>query len=357
MTRPERCLNLSLVCLLALAGVSCTPERNATDELEPRPVKVFTVQSVENERTITFPAVIEAGRSAELTFQVPGTITQLAILEGQAVVAGETLAALDDRDARNRLAQAQAEFDRAEAEHERGLRLSEADAISRSVLETRRSQREVASASLDSARKALDDTVLRAPFTGHISRVYANEFQNVQAKEPIANIVGDGLEAVINVPGSVVSQIPRVSRIGARITLDALPGVTLPATLKETATEADPNTATFDVRFSFERPTEVLVLPGMTATLIGSFSGIVASGSERSLIVPLSAILSADGDEFVWRIDQATDTVARAPVATGLEVGGGFVAVLDGLQADDQIVSAGASYLSAGQRVTPWTPE
>ncbi len=346
-----------LAAMLAAAAVSCAPEEAAAPEPEPRPVRVFTVRSAANERVMSFPAVIEAGRSAELTFQVPGTITELDIFEGQLVLAGQTLAALDDRDARNRLAQAEAEFGRTEAEYERAERLAEADAISRSVLGTRRSQRDVAGASLDSARKALDDTQLRAPFTGRISRVFAREFQNVQAKEPIANIVGDELEAVINVPSSVVSQIPRISQIGSQLSFDSLPGVLLPATLKETATEADPNTATFDVSFSFERPTEVLVLPGMTATLVGSFSGMTANGAENSLIVPLAAILSADGGEFVWRIDPATEAVARTPVTLGLEMGEGLIAVLDGLEEGDRIVSAGASYISPGQRVTPWTPE
>ena len=178
----------------------------------------------------------------------------------------------------------------------------------------------------------------------------------MQAKEPIANIVGDEMEAVINVPGNVVSQLPRMSNVGAGLSLDSLPGVMLPAVLEETATEADPNTATFDVSFSFERPTEVLVLPGMTATLVGTFAGELPGGAENALVIPLTAILSADGGEFVWRIDPQSNTVARAAVELGPDAGDGYIIVLEGLAEDDEIVSAGASYLSAGQRVTPWTP-
>ena len=347
---------LPFAIILAAGAVSCGPEEVADAEPEPRPVRTYTVQSAVNERTLSFPAVIEAGRSAELTFQIPGTITELHALEGQVVMADQELAVLDDRDARNRLAQAEAEFGRAEAEYGRAERLAEADAISRSVLETRRSQRDVAGASLDSARKALDDTVLRAPFTGHISRVFAREFQNVQAKEPIANIVGDEMEAVINVPANIVSQLPRMSNTGAGLSLDSLPGVLLPAVIEETATEADPNTATFDVSFSFERPSEVLVLPGMTATLVGTFAGVLPGGAESALVIPLTAILSADGGEFVWRIDPQSNTVARASVELGPDAGEGYIIVLEGLAEGNEIVSAGASYLSAGQRVTPWTP-
>lgn len=360
MTFPDRAPRgrfIFMLCVVAAGLASCSRQETTTAEPPPRPVKTFMVQAVDGERTFSFPAVIEAGRSAELTFQVPGTITALDVIEGQVVAEGQLLASLDERDARNRLVQAEVEFARTDAEYERAARLAEADAISRSVLETRRSQRDVAQAALDSARKALDDTALRAPFDGMISRVFAREFQNVQAKEPITNIVGDELEAVINVPSLMVVQSPRFTRFGARISMDSLPGVVLPATLTETALEADPNTATYDVSFSFEAPPEALVLPGMTATLTGSMIDALPESTGNSLVIPLLAILSDHDGEFVWRMDPATGTVVRAPVRLGQELGGGNIELLEGLRAGDQIVAAGASYLSAGQRVRPWTPD
>ncbi len=341
-----------------MVAVSCAPEPEIAAAPAARPVKVFTVEAADDQRALSFPAVIEAGRSAELTFQVSGTIVELNVIDGQFVAAGEALALLDERDARNRAAQAEAEFERAEAEYERAVRLADADAISRSVLETRRTQRNVAQAALDSARKALDDTVLRAPFEGQISRVFVREFQNVQAKEPIANILGAELEAVINVPDSVIAMSPRILPLGARIELDSLPGVSLPATVRETAAEADPNTATFEVSFTFEAPPEVLALPGMTATLFGAFSEVLpGEDAGDTLAIPLAAVLTDREGAFVWRIDSMRGAVAKAPVILGVGLGQGHIELLGGLEAGDQIVSAGASYLSAGQRVRPWIPE
>jgi multidrug efflux pump subunit AcrB len=46
---------------------------------------------------------------------------------------------------------------------------------------------------LQSARKAVDDTSLRAPFAGRIGRTYVNNFNNVQAKQPIEAVTGSAV--------------------------------------------------------------------------------------------------------------------------------------------------------------------
>lgn len=343
---------------IAIAGTvfafsGCAPTAEPDRAQAPRPVKTFTVGLSQARRDVNLPAIIEAGQSAELTFQIAGTITELNVLEGQRVSEGTTLVALDQRDARNRLAQSLAEYENAEAEYVRAERLAEADAISRSVLETRKSQRDVSRASLDSARKALDDTVLKAPFDGIVSRVFVREFQNVQSKEPILNIQNGELEAVINVPSGVVAQAPSFSSQGAQIRLDSLPDLVLPGTLKEVSGEADSTTSTFRVSLAFEAPEQVLVLPGMTATVFASLS----TEADAALMVPLSAVITRTEQPHVWRIRPNANTVEAAPLTIGRSMGNGFVEVLSGLEAGDEIVSAGAAFLSDGQSVTRWTPE
>ena len=166
------------------------------EEVKVRPAKLVIATRSETSRLVSFPAVINAIESAELTFQIPGEITELNVLEGEIVSRGDVIARLNQRDGQNQVARAQAEFDNAEAEYRRAERLSEQDAISGTVLDSRRTARDVAAVALDSARKSLADTVLRAPFDGSISRVSARRFQNVQAKESIATIQTQEVEAV-----------------------------------------------------------------------------------------------------------------------------------------------------------------
>lgn len=347
-----------VVLLVTLIGLSaCQQEADVVPDPSARPVKTMVVEETREIRELSLPAVIEAGRSAELTFQIAGTVVELNMVEGQPVVEGALLARLDQRDARNRVAQSQAEFDNAEAEFERATRLFEQDAIARSVLESRETQRDVAEASLATSRKALSDTELRAPFSGVISKTDVREFQNVQAKEAVANIQSRDLEAIVNVPSIIVAQLPRVQSRGVSIQLDALPGVMLPATLNEARTEADASTSTFRVSFSFEAPEEVLILPGMTATAFASVAA--ASGEEQDLgvSIPLSAVLAKGDDKFVWRIDPDSNQVQAATIEVGSGATPGAVRLISGLEPGDEIVIAGASYLTENQLVSRWVPE
>ena len=60
--------------------------------------------------------------------------------------------------------EAQAQYDNAETEYQRALRLAQKDAMLRSVVETRKTNRDIAKAVLDTASKTKGDTVLYAPF-------------------------------------------------------------------------------------------------------------------------------------------------------------------------------------------------
>ncbi|MEO0983010.1 MAG: efflux RND transporter periplasmic adaptor subunit [Pseudomonadota bacterium] len=348
---------LALIAIAALWVVACSPEAGPPPEPKVRPAKLITVETASNRRDLAFPAVIQAAQSAELTFQVAGEIRELNVLEGDTIEEGAVIAQLDQRDARNRLAQAQAEFENAEAEFNRAERLAAEDAISRSVLDNRRTQRDVARASLDTARKALSDTTLRAPFSGAVSRVIARQFQNVQAKEPIAILQGGEVEAVINVPGTIISRIPQLQPVGAEVVLDAAPDTKIAAEFKEASGEADESTQTYEVTFTFEPPEDLLILPGMTATVETGFvfsddQDFVPSG----IAVPLSAVLAEGDDTFVWVVDPSEMSLAKRRVDVTSDAAE-QVTVLSGLSGGETIVAAGVSFFHEGMVVRAWTPE
>ncbi len=304
---------------------------------------------------MSFPAVIEAENSSELTFQVSGQITRLNVLEGDRIKRGHIIAQVEERDYSNALAQAQAQFDNAETEYQRAKRLVDQDAISRSVLETRRTNRDVAKAALDTANKTKGDTVLRAPFSGFISKVFVKKFQNIQAKEAIANIQSDDMVAIINVPADIVARTPQMEPSNTNVILDAAPHMTLPSVFKEASGQADPTTQTYEVSFSFASPENLFVLPGMTATINTDFefnnlSDIVPTG----MSVPVSAVVAEGKNLFVWRVNPSTMEIAKTQIVTGMGMSKQDVIVTSGLNAGDTIVAAGGSYLHEGMRVRAW---
>ncbi len=323
-----------------------------------RPAKLIELTAGSDVRTVSFPAIIEASVSSQLTFQVGGLILELAVREGQLVEQGSTIARLDQRNFRNELATAEAQYDNANAEFQRAERLIAENAIARNIFDQRKSQRVVALAALDRARKALDDTVLEAPFSGVVASVHTEQFQNVQPLEPIITLQStDVANAAVQVPASLIATSRRFETLETVVMLDVAPEVRIPAVFQSSTTQADVDTQTFLVQFVFTPPDDLIVLPGMTGIVESRSKPLTTdgNGSTARIRIPLSTILSDGVARYVWVIDKQTMTASRREVVLGAGVGETLL-VLEGLEAGEVIVGAGASYLHEGMTIRPFVP-
>ena len=345
---------LFVMACTALFVTACANEAEAPAAESSRPAKLVTVKAASSTQTLSLPAVIRAARSSQLTFQVGGQIQELNVLEGQEVAEGDVLATLDQRDYRNNATQARSQYEDAERAYQRARQLIDREAIAQSVLDSRKSQRDITRAALDTAEKALGDTVLRAPFSGAISRIDVKRFQNVQPQEPIAILQSAEVEAVINAPANLIAFVPQFAPVATRVILDAAPSTPLAGVFKEASGAADPNTQTYEASFSFTPPDDLLILPGMTARVETDLQFIEgADASPKGVHAPLAAIVSEGAEKFVWIVDAQTMRVSKRSIAIGDSVGE-HVSVTAGLEDGDVIVAAGGSYLHEGMQVRPW---
>ena len=346
--------NHQILAVLAASLLAACGEKPVTGPVDTssRPVKIIQITGASDQSTTQYPAVIGAGSSADLRFSIGGVVAELPVSESEQLSEGDLIARLDTRDIRSSLESAQASFTNAEDEFQRAVRLSEQDAIAQSVLEQRETQRDVAQAQLESAQKALADAEIFAPFDGVIASVPASEGNTVGPGEIVATLIAvDTLEATINLPASVISEVPTRQNRGATVTLEAAPSRAIEATFLEANLLADATSQTYSVTFSFDAPDEFLVLPGMNATLtLTSTSG---DGGAEAVSVPLTAVQSDGEGQYVWLVEQPDMTVSRRniDVAPGI---GETVVVTSGLSIGDQIVGAGGAYLAEGIQVTPW---
>ncbi|MEM8814403.1 MAG: efflux RND transporter periplasmic adaptor subunit [Pseudomonadota bacterium] len=326
-------------------------------EREPavRPVKLITLTSASAVETGRYPAVVDAAQRSELSFQIGGLIEELAVTESEDVERGAVIARLDPRDFRSQVDSARSQFNNAEEEYQRAVRLAAEDAIARSVLEQREAQRDVAKAQLDSAEKALEDAVLRAPFAGVVAQVPVRERETVAAGQLIASLIGIGaLEVTVNLPANLVARSQEVEDRSAFVILDAAPDSPITAEFKEADLLADTASQTYRVTFEFEPPENLLILPGMNATVELNATRLSARGTTNRISVPLSAVLSDGAQSYVWIVDEDSMTVTRQPVTVADGIGE-TVVVTAGLTTGDTIATAGASFLADGMQVRPWT--
>ncbi len=342
-----------------IISTSCGNEQ--VREPAVRPVKLITLSGASHLQVTRYPAMLDAAQSSDLSFQVGGLIADLAVSDSQEVQKGDVIARLDQRDFQSQVTSARVQFENAEKEYQRAVRLSQEDAIARSVLDQRKSQRDVARTQLDTAEKALEDTVIRAPFTGLIAETPVNARDMVSAGQIVAtligteNLAGAGIaEATINMPAAVIARVQEAESRRAFVILDVAPDNRIEATFKKASLLADSATQTYSVTFTFDPPNDLVILPGMQATLELSESRGTTDSQSLRISVPLSAILSDGTARYVWIVNQDSMTVSKREVTVADGIGESAL-VTEGLAPGETIATAGASFLAEGMQVRPWT--
>lgn len=319
-----------------------------------RPAKLITLEAATAARSGSFPAVVRAVRSTDLAFQVGGQIVEWNARDGGQFRQGDVIARLDAAAFQANLEQAEAQFLNASSEYERAKRLIAEDAISQSVVESREASLQVAKATLDTAKKNVSDTVLRAPFTGGVGRTNVEQFQNVSPQQPILVLQSRQVAAIINVPASFILNSNQIEISNVFVELDAAPGRQFPSTFREARGLADSSTQTYEAHFNFTPPPELLVLTGMTATLFYDSQPLNAQAQATGVRVPLSAIMVEGDKRYVWVVKGPDKVLSRRDIVVEDGVGD-LVDVINGLETGEVIVATGGDFLQEGDKVREWS--
>ena len=223
----------------------------------------------------------------------------------------------------------------------------------RAALDVGRAQVEATEQALRAARLSLADTALKAPYSGIVADRLVEEHQTVAAGQPIIAFQGvDGMEVLIHVPEREVGDLTSNAPSAIEVRFDALSSdASLPARVKEFATQTDRQTQTFPVTLELEGSPSTDLMPGMTA----SVTWLTGHGASKhdSMIVPLGSVVSdVDGQSFVWRVDPDTLTIQRMPVTTGALTDTG-IEITGGIEPSDRILAAGVDFAIEGQKVRP----
>lgn len=179
-------------------------------------------------------------------------------------------------------------------------------------------------------RTQYEKTLLRAPFSGTITKVSA-EVGDITSGTPVVSLIGSGnFEIEANIAESDIAKV----KVGntARVTLDAYgKGVLFEATimqidLSETVLEG---VATYKTKFQFKDKDD-RILPGLTADV-----DVMSGKKENVLFVPTRNIVIDGGKYFVMKIEGENTT--KTEITTGLRGSDGRTEVLSGVNEGDSI--------------------
>lgn len=315
-----------------------------------RPVFIEVVSNVEV-ADLSFSGTISSASRADLSFRTSGRVVEMLVKEGDQVEEGQLVAKLDSADAEIALNSARVELNNARSEYQRAKTLFEQrQSISKSQFEEITLRFNLAQSQHADALRRLEDTNLRAPFSGVVSRTLIDNHVLVQSNEVVLAMHDlSQLDVVIHVPESVMMRNTEATQIFAQSPIS--PYEKLSLTLKKYETEPDPVTGTYAVTFAVDSAEGSRLLPGMNVQVYSSGQ----EGVTTAIQVPLSAIVPDNmGNHYVWVVD-STNTLRKRAVFTG-SLNGERVQVSN-VQLGEKVVVSGTQKLEEGIVVRPQVVE
>ncbi|MFL6236123.1 MAG: efflux RND transporter periplasmic adaptor subunit [Thermoanaerobaculia bacterium] len=381
---------LAIVAVLALAAWGWLA-RSRAPEVRAVAAQARTGGPAGAGTVLNASGYVTARRQATVSSKITGKVVDVLVEEGMEIREGQVLAHLDDSIPRKQLALAEAQLasqHRALAENEvrlrqarlnqqRMRRLHEQGVSTQADVDTADADVDALAARLDLGRQDvlvserqialrrqdLDDTVIRAPFSG------VAVSKDAQPGEMISPVSAGGgftrtgictlvdmksLEVDVDVNESYIHRVQPGQK--ATATLDAYPDWQIPAHVIMPVPTADRQKATVKVRLGFEQ-LDPRILPdmGVKVAFLGNEQEGAAAAGKPVVTVPRAA-LRKDGDRDVVFVIQGEKVERRA---VGLAAGAAGTAgkndeavVTSGLAAGEQVVVEGPADLKDGARVS-----
>jgi len=384
-----RVLWLTAAAVLIIAVVMVIGRRGGTV-----PVQVVTVSATTGGNgavgggsgsvAVVANGYVVARTKAAVSAKIPGRLAMLNVSEGSRVEKGAVIARLDNADYAAAVGQAEAglasakatlietQSDRDQLRREyvrvRDIHAQNPNLVSPQEVENAESRArqgdarvdaqtarvDAAAAALRVAQANLENTYIRAPFSGTVLR------KEAEVGEVVAPSVGGGLtrgavvtmadlatlEVEVDVNEAYIARVQGGQQ--ARITLDAYPDTSFRGAVRQVVPTADRQRATVQVKVTIvDRDPRILTEMGAKVEFLGGTSPQQATERPR-VIVPAEAVRSENGRDVVWMVRDGR--LQRRDVDAG-PVSGNFREIRSGLAGGEQLLVGGIETPKEGQRV------
>jgi RND family efflux transporter MFP subunit len=373
-----------LLVLLATGGIAAYRRT-----MRERPLTVETGTVTERAAgmqaaVLNASGYVTARRKATVSSKITGKVIEVNVEEGMAVREGQILARLDDATPRAALALAEAQAEalrRAIRENEvrledakrtlgRRMQLVEERVVTQAEVDSSRAdvdsfeariiaaraQVNVAERQIELERTNLDNTIIRAPFSGVAISKDAQPGEMVSPVSAGGGFTRTGictmvdmrsLEIEVDVNESYINRVK--SAQGVTAVLDAYPDWQIPAHVITTVPTADRQKATVLVRIGFKQ-LDPRILPdmGIKVTFLRDAEQGDQPAAQPVTLVPKAAIKTDGHQSYAFVVIDGV--VERRAVKAG-GVDGDKLEVLAGLKVGERVVVAPAPAVTNGTKV------
>lgn len=391
---------LFLLVLLGGAGAGAWYWLNRERPIEVEVVAVTERAAGTQASVLNASGYVTARRRATVSSKVTGKVVEINVEEGMAVREGQVLARLDDSSLQAvlrlyraqleaakrqipemdvRLEQARVQLERQERLRKEGLNTpndidnaqAEVDSLVARIASAQEDVK-VAESQIAMQQTAIEDTVIRAPFSGVAISKDAQAGEMVSPVSAGGGFTRTGISTIVDMRSLEIevdvneSYINRV-RSGQPVTavLDAYPDWQIPAQVITMVPTADRQKATVLVRIGFNPSTssglpraesrgkqlDPRILPdmGVKVTFLREAEAADTPVAQSVTLVPQAAVTTEDGASYVFLVRQ--NAVERRAIKTG-GTDGDRLEVIAGLKGGDQVVVSPPPELTNGMLIT-----
>jgi len=319
------------------------------------PVEAMEISERLIEQKFPLTGVLTPINSVDLVAEVSGKIISVKKELGEYVSSNQTLATIDDVIPESQYKQAQAQV----LSTESNLSIAEANLKSDKILfengdiselefnnskltfNNAEAQHLSSLASLSAAKKSYEDTRIKSPISGLISRKNIDFGTMASIGNVVYRIVDlSKLKLNVSVPQEIINRV----RIGgsAIITISALNNEKFEGIVKRISPQADEITGGFIIEIHVTNKNNV-IKAGMT-----SKAELLLSKQQKVLAIPEYALVSKDDENYVYKI--SNDIAELVKIDLGESIGNKII-VSDGLKNGDKIVVVGMKNLGIKTKV------
>jgi membrane fusion protein (multidrug efflux system) len=304
------------------------------------PVEVAAASVKRMSDDISAIGTLLSDESVQIAAETSGRISEILFKEGDKVEAGAVLFNLDDSLLGAQLVDARARLKLAQANYDRTAALRKSGNAAQSTLDQTVSELAVTQSVLDLVFAQHEKLSIKAPFPGVLGLRSVSPGAYVAAGTALVNLEKiDRLKVTFSVPEIYLERLAVGQRV--EVSADAMPGAKFEGTVYAIDPAIDVNGRAIKVRATLDNR-DGRLRPGLLAR-------ILVKGTPRDAVtVPEAALVPRGDDLLIYKADNGK--ALEVKVRTGRRESG-FVEIIDGIAAGDEVVTAGQHRLRDGSNV------
>lgn len=305
------------------------------------PVITETVGLKSTDAAMVADGCFSPAKEVVIASEISGKVISVNVNIGSRVNAGQALAVLDHSVLNVQLQQAKANLLKLEKDMQRNEMLIKTDGVTEQQLEQARQAVIDAKATLASLQHQVDNSVIKAPFNGKITKRYIEVGAYLAQGNNAFDLSGvDNLKLIAKVGSDKIGAIKLGQK--AIVTADDFPNTPIPGTVYSINDKADASKM-YEVEISLNNTLNGQIKPGMFGKAVLSENNM-----SKKLAIPRVAIPGSIKDAFVYAIKGDSAVLTKIQVEPLNEK---LVWVVSGLKQGDLIVTSGQINLNNGTKV------